>query len=316
MKFAAASRRADRSPDTEHVRSSVADGGREAERVRWRRRFRDGVIGVLPLMVGVVPFALVFGMSARAGGWSVIETQALSMLLFAGSAQLAVLSLAAGGAAGAAIVVVVALLNLRHVLYGMALARWLPRDEPPPRPLLAALVTDESFGLATREAVAGRPSAAFLWGSSVTLYVLFAIFTLAGALLGDRIPDPTGLGLDIVFPLTFLALLLVVVRGWRDWLVAALSGGLVVALRQVLDGGTALLGATVAAAAIGALLLGDSGGPARQSDAPGLDVDPDYPEDRRAPVRNAGAAPRPEPGTIPSAAAFPRDRSETDSGRG
>lgn len=251
-----------------------------AERARWRTRFRDGVVAVLPLMVGVVPFALVFGMSARAGGWSLVETQALSMLLFAGSAQLAVLSLAAGGAAGATIVVVVALLNLRHVLYGMALARWLPRDDPPPRPLLAALVTDESFGLATREAVAGRASAAFLWGSSVTLYVLFAVFTLVGALLGDRIPDPGGLGLDIVFPLTFLALLLVVVRGWRDWLVAALSGGLVVVLRQVVDGGTALLGATVVAAAAGAILLGAADdNPSQHVDGPALDVDPDFEAD-------------------------------------
>lgn len=258
-----------------------AGGGPTRRRDPWRRRFRDGVIAVLPLMVGVVPFALVFGMSARAGGWSVVETQALSMLLFAGSAQLAVLSLAAGGAAGATIVVVVALLNLRHVLYGMALARWLPRDEPPARPLLAALVTDESFGLATREAVAGRPSAAFLWGSSVTLYALFAIFTLVGALLGNRIPDPSGLGLDIVFPLTFLALLLVVVRGWRDWLVAALSGALVVALRQVTDGGTALLGATVAAATIGAVLLGNDGADdaSPATIAPALDVDPDFAAD-------------------------------------
>lgn len=291
----AASRRDDRSPVA--AAGVPAGSGTQQDRAQWRKRFRDGVVAILPLMVGVVPFALVFGMSARAGGWSVVETQALSMLLFAGSAQLAVLSLAAGGAAGATIVVVVALLNLRHVLYGMALARWLPRDEPPPRPLLAALVTDESFGLATREAVAGRASAAFLWGSSVTLYLLFAVFTLVGALLGDRIPDPSGLGLDIVFPLTFLALLLVVVRGWRDWLVAALSGALVVALRQVTDGGTALLGATVAAAAIGAVLLGndDRTGAPSATDGPGLDVDPDFAADLdHRPRRRPAIAPRGE----------------------
>lgn len=220
----------------------------------WRARFRGGVAAALPLLVGVVPFAMVFGATARAQGWSVLEAQALSMVLFAGSAQLAVLSLVAGGASGAAVVLTVGLLNLRHVLYGMALSRWLPRDEPPPRPLLAALLTDESFGLTAREAVAGRASAAFLWGVSVALYVTYAISTLAGALLADRLPDPAGLGLDFIFPLAFLALLLVVVRGWKDWLVAALAGGLVVALRQFTDGGTALLGATLVAAAVGALL--------------------------------------------------------------
>jgi predicted branched-subunit amino acid permease len=226
---------------------------------RWRDRYRDGVVATLPLLVGTVPFALVFGMSARAAGWSVPETQGLSMLLYAGGAQLAVLTLASGGATAISIFAVVALLNLRHVLYGMALARWLPPGEPPPRPLLATMLVDESFGLATREALAGRPSAAFLWGSGTTLYAVYAVCTLAGALLGERLPDPASLGLDFIFPLAFLALLLIIARGRRDWLVAGLSAILVVALGRLTDGGTALLAATIVAAALGALL----GGPDR-----------------------------------------------------
>jgi predicted branched-subunit amino acid permease len=205
---------------------------------------------MLPLLVGIVPFALVFGMSARALGWHPWETQALSMLLAAGGAQLAVLSLSAAGASGPVIVAVVALLNLRYALYGMALARWLPPDEPPPRPLLAAVLSDESFGLATREALAGRPSAAFLWGASITLYVVLALGTLAGTLLGAWLPDPRALGLDVVFPLVFLALLLLTARDGRDWLVAGASAVVAVGLRQVTDGGTALLGATVGTAVV------------------------------------------------------------------
>ena len=224
--------------------------------VAWRRRYRDGVVAMLPLLVGIVPFALVFGMSARALGWHPWETQALSMLLAAGGAQLAVLSLSAAGASGPVIVAVVALLNLRYALYGMALARWLPPDEPPPRPLLAAMLSDESFGLATREALAGRPSAAFLWGASITLYVVLAVGTLAGTLLGAWLPDPRALGLDVVFPLVFLTLLLLTARGGRDWLVAGGSAVVAVGLRQVTDGGTALLGATVGTAAAAAFLAG------------------------------------------------------------
>lgn len=225
-----------------------------------RDRFRAGALAVLPLLAGVVPFGAVFGISARAAGWGLLETQALSMLLFAGSAQLAVVTLAGGGAAAATIVLAVALLNLRHVLYGMSLARWLPPDEPPPRPLLAALVTDESFAVTARECLEGRASARFLWGANVTMYVAFALATLAGALFGDRLPDPSGLGLDVIFPLMFLALLLTVARNRRDWAVAALAVVVVLALRRFVDGGTALLAATVGAAALGALLEGRRGG--------------------------------------------------------
>lgn len=223
----------------------------------WRSRFRDGVVATLPLLVGAVPFGLVFGASALANGWSAIETIAISLFIFAGSAQLALLSLVAGGSSGIAVVLAILLINLRHILYGLSLARWLPRNDPPPRWLLAATVTDESFGLTTREVRAGRASAAFLWGSSLTLYVSFAGSTTAGVLLGEQLPDPGSLGLDLIFPLTFLALLLTVVRGWRDWLIALIAAGLVMVLRQVVDGGTALLVTTIVAAAFGAWLTRD-----------------------------------------------------------
>jgi predicted branched-subunit amino acid permease len=229
------------------------DGAGSAD--AWGSRFRAGVLLMAPLLVGVIPFALVFGASARTEGWSTPQVMALSGLLFAGSAQLAVVSLVAGGAAPASIVLAVAVLNLRHVLYGMSLSREIPRDEPPPRWLLAPWLTDESYAITIREARAGRASAALLWGASLALYLTFVPATLAGVLLGDRIPDPTGLGLDLVFPLVFFSLLLLVIRGWRDVVVAVIAAALVMGLRQVVDGGSALVGATIIAALAGALVL-------------------------------------------------------------
>ena len=187
------------------VENAVATTGYAAE--LWR-----GYRAMMALWPGIVPFAIAFALAARAAGFSLAETQALSMVVFAGSAQFATVTLFASGAGAASIVLTALLLNLRHVLYGLSLARYLGPRTRPPRPLLAFFVTDESYGLAIRECLAGRGGDAYLFGASLSLYGVFAASTLAGALLGARLPDLTGLGLDFVFPLSFLALLLPLLR--------------------------------------------------------------------------------------------------------
>jgi 4-azaleucine resistance transporter AzlC len=209
---------------------------------------------MLPLMVGVIPFGMLYGVTALAAGWSPFQTMAMSLLLFAGAAQLATVSLVAGGAAFVAVVVAVFIMNLRHVLYGMSLARELPQDEPPPRLVQAFTLTDESYAVTIRESRQGRASTAFFWGASLTLYLSWQLATALGILLGDRIPDPRALGLDLIFPLTFFSLLLAVAHTRKDWAVAVLSGVIVVGLRRITDGGTALIAATIVAAFAGALI--------------------------------------------------------------
>src|SRR4051794_7177440 len=94
---------------------------------------RRGFVAMLPLWLGVVPFALAFGILARTSDFSVVETQLLSLLVFAGSAQLAFVNLAQDGAGAVTILLTVLLLNLRHVLYGLSLNAYLPIKTKPPR---------------------------------------------------------------------------------------------------------------------------------------------------------------------------------------
>ena len=219
-----------------------------------RAEFWRGVVALAPLLTGVVPFGVVFAVSARAVGFGVLETQALSMVVFAGSAQLAVVTLTAAGASAPWIVLTTLFLNLRHVLYGLSLGTWLGPRTRPPRPVLAFFLVDESYGLAIRALLAGRGGAAFLVGAGLTLYVAFALATLAGSLLGSVLPDPAALGLDLVFHLTFLALLLPLLRTRLDLAVAAVAGLAALALVRVVDGGVAILLAITGAAALGAAL--------------------------------------------------------------
>ena len=220
----------------------------------YGRELWRGYLAMLPLWPGVVPFAVAFAIAARAAGFTLPETQALSMVVFAGSAQLATVSLFAAGAGAGAIVLTVLLLNLRHVLYGLSLARYLGERPRPPRPVLAFFLTDESYGVAIKACLDGRGGAAYLFGASVSLYGAFAAATLAGALLGARLPNASGLGLDFVFPLSFLALLLPLLRSRTHWLVAGLSGLLALALGRVAGGGVTVLCCTVVAAGLGAAL--------------------------------------------------------------
>ena len=218
---------------------------------------RRGFLAMVPLWAGVVPFALAFAILARTAGFTPLEAQALSLLVFAGSAQVAIVTLFAGGAGqgdATAIVATVLVLNLRHVLYGLSLSRGWARPTRPPLPLLAFLLTDEAYGLTIKDRLDGRGGPAFCCGASLSLYLAYNLATLAGSLAGRFLPDPRRLGLDFVFPLAFVALLVPLLRGWRHCAVAALAAGAALLLGRVAAGGVAIVGAAVAAAGLGVAL--------------------------------------------------------------
>jgi 4-azaleucine resistance transporter AzlC len=226
---------------------------------------RRGALAMVPLWAGVLPFALAFGILARGAGFSATETQALSAFVFAGSAQIAIVNLFAGGAGAGAIVATAIVLNLRHILYGLSLGRAWSRPTRPPLPLLAFFLTDEAYGMTIKDRLDGRGGASFYWGASGSLYLIFNIGTLAGSLAGQFLPDPRRLGLDFVFPLVFVALLVPLLRGWRQCAVAAVAALATLLLGRVVAGGVAIVGAAVAAAALGVML--DRVGPRRTGGA-------------------------------------------------
>ena len=215
-----------------------------------RRAFARGFVAMVPLLVGVVPFGLAYAVLARDAGLSVVETQALSLLVFAGSAQVSAVGLVARGAAGLEIVLTTFLLNVRHVLYGLSLGR-TTRIDGWRRPVAAFFLTDEAFGV-----VAARQerSFGFLLGTELSLFVSWNLSTLAGALLGSAIPDPEEIGVDLVFPLAFLGLLVPLVRTRTEVVVAAVAGTAAWVTARELPGGIPILVAGVGGSLLGAWL--------------------------------------------------------------
>jgi predicted branched-subunit amino acid permease len=199
------------------------------------QRFKRGFAAILPLWLGVVPFALAYAVTARDAGLSLVETQALSVLVFAG---------------GAEIVLTTLLLNVRHALYGMTIGPRLPLRGLR-RIVGAYLLTDEAFGVYAAQEDRSFP---FLLGVEVSLFVSWNLATLGGAVVGGSIPDPAQYGIDLVFPLAFLALLVPMLRVRVELLVAVAAGLLAWGISRVSTGGLPILIPGVACSLLGAWL--------------------------------------------------------------
>jgi len=212
--------------------------------------FRAGFRAVLPLWIGIVPFGAAYAVSARAAGIGPFETQLMSLLVFAGGAQFAAVGLVAAGAGPWTLVSTTLLINLRHVLYGVVVGATTPLDGRR-RWLAAHLLTDEVFGVHIAQ---GRGQASFLIGAGVSLYLVWNLATLAGTLLAHAMPDPGAIGLDIVFPLAFLALLVPLLRDWPALFVAVSAALGTWAASHVLGPSLALTVVAPLAAALGAVL--------------------------------------------------------------
>ncbi|WP_434098080.1 AzlC family ABC transporter permease [Streptomyces sparsogenes] len=196
--------------------------------------------------VGLSGFA--FGVTSAGAGLSVPQTCALSLLVFTGASQFALVgALAAGGnpltaAAGAFF------LGVRNAFYGLRLSGLLalPRSV---RPLAAQWVIDETSAVALAQP--DRRSARL--GFTVTglsLYVLWNLTTLIGALGASALGDTAAWGLDAAGPAVFLALLAPMLRGTVERAVAGLGALLVLGCLPVLPAGVPVLVAALAAPAV------------------------------------------------------------------
>jgi len=188
---------------------------------------RQILLAAAPIAIAVFVFGASFGVLAVAAHlptWSVVL---MSVLVFAGSAQFAAIGVIAAGGSVLTAIFAGALLNLRFIATGIAVARSLPGGRLR-RSLLAQLSIDESYAMSVRAGVPGRPDGRTLLVTGALLYVVWIFGTLIGALLGPVLGDPKRLGLDAAFPAGFVALLWPMLSGRHA--VRCAIGGAAVAL--------------------------------------------------------------------------------------
>ncbi|MER6295859.1 AzlC family ABC transporter permease [Streptomyces althioticus] len=193
--------------------------------------------------VGLSGFA--FGVTSAGSGLSLLQTCALSLLVFTGASQFALVgALAAGGgavtaAAGAFF------LGVRNAFYGLRLSQLLelPRAV---RPFAAQWVIDETTAVSLAQPTRRAARLGFLV-TGLSLYILWNLTTLLGALGADAIGDTKAWGLDAAGPAVFLALLAPMLRTGTERAVAAVAVLLGLGLLPVLPAGVPVLVAALAA---------------------------------------------------------------------
>lgn len=215
--------------------------------------FWAGLAASAPVVPGAVAFGLVYGVLARQAGLSLWATAAMSVLVFAGAAQLTAVSM--WGQAGPGLIIATTLMiNLRHLLMGASVAPHLRGQPGAWKALLAFGLTDESYALAISRYLRGEGSREFFLGANLAFYGGWTLSSLTGGVLGGLVVDPGRWGIALVFPLTFLGLLVPLLGRPVTVVVAGASGIVAVATAAWLPGKGNLVLAILVGSAIGAVL--------------------------------------------------------------
>ena len=209
-----------------------------------RASFREGLRVGVPFSVAGFVLSLSFGVLAREAGYGIWAPIAMSLFVFAGSAQFSALAVLTSGGTVPAAIAAGTLMNSRFLPMGIALAPSLP-GRAWLRGAQGQTVVDSSW------AVSARPDGTFdrwkLFGTSVPQYVMWQLGTILGVFGGDLIGDLDRWGLDAVYPAFFVAILLPELRD-RDRVGVAVVGGLIaLALVPVAPPGVPILAAGLAA---------------------------------------------------------------------
>jgi 4-azaleucine resistance transporter AzlC len=195
-----------------------------------RLAFLSGAKAELPILLGVLPFGMIYGVLALESGLFPIEAQAMSAVVFAGSAQFVIAQLVGVGTPGLIIIVTAVLLNLRHALYSASLAPYLRHLPPRWQWLLAYLLVDEAYAIVIhhyREGHELRHKHWYFLGAGLALWITWQLSTAAGILLGAQIP--AGWPLDFTLSLTLIAVVVPALKERAD-VAAALTGGITAVL--------------------------------------------------------------------------------------
>ncbi len=169
--------------------------------------FFNGIKAELPILMGVVPFGLIYGVAARSAGIPPLAGQSMSFIVFAGSAQFVTAQLIGAGVPAGIIILTGFIVNLRHALYSASLAPYLKRLNTRWRMLLAYLLTDEAYAVAiTHYQKPGDISRKhwYFLGAGLALWSTWQASTAVGIVLGAQVP--ASWSLDFALPLTFIAL--------------------------------------------------------------------------------------------------------------
>ena len=194
-------------------------------------------------------YAISFGAISTAAGLSLLQTCALSVLMFTGASQFALVGVVGAGGSVWAGAAAAALLGSRNALYGLRLSSLL-RVSGLRRIVASHFVIDETTAMAIARDDPALGRLAF-WSTGLALFTLWNLGTLVGALATHALSNPKVLGLDAAPPAAFLALLAPRLRAREPLAIAIAAAVLAIAVLPFVPAGVPLLIVAVAVAVYG-----------------------------------------------------------------
>ncbi len=190
-----------------------------------RNELLRGVRAELPILLGVAPFGMIYGVLAASAGLPTLDAQAMSAVVFAGSSQFMLVQLFELGTPAIMMILTGFVINLRHALYSASIAPYTRHLSLLWKVVLSYLLTDEAYAVAImryRDDEAITRKHWFFLGAGLALWICWQISTAAGLFLGAQVPPEWGL--DLTLALTFIAIAVPAIRDSPS-LFSALSAG-------------------------------------------------------------------------------------------
>lgn len=210
-----------------------------------------GLSQATPIALGYIPIGFAYGVLASKAGVSAPNTLLMSLIVFAGSAQLIAVGLLEAGAPALSIILTTFVVNLRHLLMSAALSPHLKHWRKPELAAFGFELTDETFALHSLRfaaSPAGKLDTFVINGVAQGAWVLGSWL---GIVAGQLINDVRPLALDYALPAMFIALLVMQLKNRIYLGVAILAGALSVGLQQIGFDQWNVIAATLAAATVG-----------------------------------------------------------------
>jgi 4-azaleucine resistance transporter AzlC len=235
---------------TEELTHQSSSTPSNAGRPEWIK----GVARATPIVLGYVPVGFAYGILARKSGLSPLNTVLMSLLVYAGSAQLIAVGMFGALLSPLSIIMTTFVVNLRHLIMASALAPYLKRWRKPEIAAFAYQLTDETFAIHSTQFASGVPEKANVFATNITAQTAWVTGTILGVAIGQLVSDVKPFALDYALPAMFVALLVLQIKNVIHVLVAVFTGVLAIVLLQAGMNQWNVMAATVIGATVGVML--------------------------------------------------------------
>ncbi len=185
--------------------------------------FLQGAKDLSPILLGVLPFAMIVGVTAVNVGIPPLQAIAMSVIVFAGASQLAAIELMSKTAPVAVVVLTALIINLRFTMYSASLAPYFRELNHFWKVISAYILSDQAYAVSITEFRGRKRNKIWYYlGAAFILWFTWQTGTILGVLVGSSLPQ--GLSLEFAVPLTFMALLFPNLKGKASKLTALIAG--------------------------------------------------------------------------------------------